>query len=122
MMTRAAFGKAIPVLASLDMKRTLSFYESILGFETRHFENESYGIAVRGDTELHFWACDDRKIAENTSCYLRVPDIHAVHRELSAKLPKLGQVVQTAWGMDELYILDPDGNLIKFGQERLAAK
>ena len=123
-MTRATFGKAIPVLASLDMVRTLSFYESVLGFKTHHFQDSSssYGIAVRDDTELHFWACDDKKIAENTSCYLRVLDVHAVHRELSAKLPTLGNVVRTDWGMDELYVIDPDGNLLKFGQERPASE
>lgn len=120
-MNQAIFGKAIPVLASLNMVRTLAFYESVLGFKTHEFQGNGYGIAVRGDTELHFWACDDKKIAENTSCYLRVPDIEAVHRELSAKLPSLGEVVHTAWGMDELYVLDPDGNLIKFGQERPAS-
>ena len=26
-------------------------------------------------------------------------------------------VVRTAWGMDELCVIDPDGNLLKFGQE-----
>lgn len=120
-MSQANFGKAIPVLASLDLTRTLDFYRSTLGFKTHHFEEAFYGIAVRGDTELHFWHCDDRKIAENTSCYLRVPDIQAVYCELREKLPALGEVVHTAWGMDELYVMDPDGNLIKFGQERAAS-
>jgi len=118
MTPSASFGKSIPVLASLDMARTLSFYRNVLGFTVSHFENAGYGIAVRGDTEIHFWACADRNIAENTSCYLRVPDIRAVHRELSATLPDLGDIVHTDWGMDELYVIDPDGNLIKFGQER----
>lgn len=120
-MTPASFGKSIPVLASLDMARTLAFYESILGFKVFEFQGHGYGIAVRGDTEIHFWRCDDRKIAENTSCYLRVPDIVAVHAELKPRLPQLGDIVHTDWGMDELYVLDPDGNLIKFGQERADA-
>ena len=119
-MTQPSFGKAIPVLASLNMKGTLDFYEKVLGFRTQHFEGFSYGMAVRGDTELHFWACDDKHIAENTSCYLRVDDVAAVHRELSPKLPALQGVVRTAWGMDELNVIDPDGNLIKFGQESSA--
>ena len=119
-MTLPSFGKAIPVLASLDMKRTLDFYENVLGFRTHHVEGFSYGMAVRGDTEIHFWACNEKHIAENTSCYLRVEDIAAVHRELSPKLPALQAVARTAWGMDELYVIDPDGNLIKFGQESLA--
>lgn len=116
-MVSTNFGKAIPVLASLDMERTLLFYKSVLGFKTAQI-GDSYGIAARGETELHFWKCSDKNIAENTSCYLRVSDIKAVHSELSTKLSSLGNIVNTEWGMDELYIFDPDGNLIKFGQER----
>lgn len=119
-MNQATFGKAIPVLASLDMTCTLDFYRDVLGFRTKNIEGFSYGMAVRGDTELHFWSCNDKHIAENTSCYIRVQDIGAVHRELSPKLPSLQAVVRTAWGMDELYVIDPDGNLIKFGQESSA--
>ena len=115
-MTSANFGKAIPVLASLDMARTLAFYADVLGFTTHPVAGHTYGIAVRGEVELHFWDCADRLIAENTSCYLRVDDLAAVHQELSLKLPDLAPVVRTGWGMDELYVIDLDGNLIKFGQ------
>ena len=120
-MQAFTLGKAIPVLASLDMARTLRFYRETLGFSTRQFEAEGYGIAQRGDTELHFWACSEKHIAENTSCYIRVADIEAVHRELSAELPALAAVAHTAWGMDEFYVIDPDGNLLKFGQDSNAA-
>ncbi|KRC12393.1 hypothetical protein ASE11_00315 [Hydrogenophaga sp. Root209] len=96
------------------------FYGNVLGFRTQHFEGLSYGIAVRGETALYFWACNDKHIAENTSCYIRVQDIRGMLRELSPKLPSLQAVVRTAWGMDELYVIDPDGNLIKFGQESSA--
>lgn len=116
-MHPSTLGKAIPVLASLDMLRTLEFYRETLGFKTQHFAAANYGIALRGDTELHFWACTEKHIAENTSCYIRVADIQAVHREFSARLPMLSPVVHTAWGMDELYVIDPDGNLLKFGQD-----
>lgn len=111
------FVKAIPILASLNIERSLKFFNEVLGFKTKHFEGFSYGMAARGDTEIHFWACDEKHIAENTSCYIRVADINALHAELSAKLPTLQGVTTTAWGMAELYVFDPDGNLIKFGQE-----
>ena len=28
----------------------------------------------------------------------------------------VGEVVETSWGMDELYVWDPSGSLVKFGQ------
>ena len=42
-------------------------------------------------------------------------DIHALQADL-AKRTKVGGVVKTPWGMDELYVYDPSGNLVKFGQ------
>lgn len=35
---------------------------------------------------------------------------------LRAMLPALQDVTRAAWDMAELYVIDPDGNLIKFGQ------
>ncbi|MDP9649632.1 bleomycin resistance protein [Paraburkholderia caledonica] len=112
----STFGKAIPVLASLNIPRTLKFFDEVLGFKTRHQEDFSYGMAARGQVEIHFWLCDDKHIAENTSCYVRVDDIESLHAEVKRKLPALGDITRTAWGMAELYVMDPDGNLIKFGQ------
>ncbi|EJN07939.1 VOC family protein [Herbaspirillum sp. YR522] len=119
-MNTPLFGQAIPVLASLDLPRTLAFYQDTLGFKVRHIDQAGYGIARRDGTELHFWKCDERHIAENTSCYLRVGNIAAVHAELRQRIASLGAVVHTDWGMDELYVIDPDGNLLEFGQERHA--
>lgn len=110
------FGKAIPVLASLDITRTLTFFEKILKFETHPFENPAYGIARRGEVEIHFWKCEDKYISDNTSCYVHVDDVYGLYKELKPMLPTLNNVIETAWGMAELYVIDPDGNLLKFGQ------
>jgi hypothetical protein len=59
-----AFGKAIPVLASLNIPRTLQFFAEVLGFETRHLTDFSYGMAARGQVEIHFWLCDEKHIAK----------------------------------------------------------
>jgi hypothetical protein len=48
---------------------------------------------------------------------VRVDDVYALHGELkSKKIPAFERVFQREWGMAELYVFDPDGNLIKFGQ------
>ena len=64
--------------------------------------------------EIHFWLCTDTYIAENT-CYVRVNDIHALRAEFAESVD-VGEVVETPWGMDELYVYDPGGSLVKFGQ------
>ena len=107
------FDRAIPLLASLDIAASLDYFNK-LGFETHNF-GDSYGIAVREHIEIHFWLCTDKNVAENTSCYVRVNDIHALRADL-AKRADVGEVVETSWGMDELYVWDPTGSLVKFGQ------
>ena len=72
------FDRAMPVLASLDIAASLDFFHK-LGFETHDFGDSDYGIAIREHIEIHFWLCTDRHIAENTSCYVRMNDIHALH-------------------------------------------
>ena len=46
---------------------------------------------------------------------MRVHDIRALRADF-AKHIDVGGVVETPWGMDELYVWDPSGNLVKFGQ------
>ena len=108
------FDRAMPVLASLDIAASLDFFHK-LGFETHDFGDSDYGIAIREHIEIHFWLCTDRHIAENTSCYVRMNDIHALHADL-AKRMDVGKVVETSWDMDELHVYDPSGSLVKFGQ------
>ena len=108
------FDRAIPVLASLDIAASLDFFRK-LGFETHDFGDHAYGIAVREHIEIHVWLCTDRHVAENTSCYVRVNDIRALRAEFAGRID-VGPVVETPWGMDELYVHDPSGSLVKFGQ------
>ena len=107
------FDRSIPILASLDIAASLAFFNR-LGFETHAF-GDNYGIAVREHVEIHFLYCADKHVAENTSCYVRVNDIHALRADL-ARRTDVGEVVETSWGMDELYVWDPSGSLVKFGQ------
>ena len=45
----------------------------------------------------------------------RLHDIHALHADF-AKRFDVGEIVETPLGMDELYVFDPSGSLVKFGQ------
>ena len=108
------FDRAIPVLASLEILTSLDFFHN-LGFETHNLGDHNYGIAIREHIKIHFWLCTDRHIAENTSCYIRVNDFHALYADLTKRFD-VGEIVETPWGMDELYVFDPSGNLVKFGQ------
>tara|TARA_R110001599_G_scaffold53089_1_gene148500 strand:+ start:612 stop:1187 length:576 start_codon:yes stop_codon:yes gene_type:complete len=107
---------ATPVLASLDIKRSVGFFCSKLGFTKIHEDQGTYGIVSSGSVSIHFWACADRKIAEATGCRVGVRGIE----QLYAQCAKDGIVHPKAplkkapWGNHEFAILDPDGNLVTF--------
>lgn len=109
---------ATPVLASLDIPRSVDFFCTKLGFSPVHAEPGVYGIVTRDGVQIHFWACVDRAIAEATSCRVRVRGIDSLY----AAVEPLGIVHPRAplaakpWGTREFGILDPDGNLITFAQ------
>ncbi len=73
---------AVPILPAHDLDEAVAFYRR-LGFRPagRHPE---YALLRRDAAELHLWLCADRRIAENTACYLRVDGLDALHRELAA--------------------------------------
>jgi catechol 2,3-dioxygenase-like lactoylglutathione lyase family enzyme len=107
----------IPVLASLDLKETLDFYTIQLGFRIRG-QFEDYAIVSRDDAEIHFWKCEDRHIAENTSCYVRASSIQTLYEEFTRRGLTIKEPVIQPWGMKELCVIDPHGNLLKFGESQ----
>ena len=104
----------VPVLASLNLAETLRFYTARLGFAAL-LEMDNYLILQRDGCELHFWPCNDRHIAENTSCYVR-GDTAALHADFTARGLQLAPPIVQPWGMKEMFVIDPHGNLLKFGE------
>jgi hypothetical protein len=112
------FLSAVPVLASLDLERSLAFYEQKLGFQRRALF-AAYAVLARDGVEVHLWKCDDRHIAENTSCRLNVKGIDDLYTECLQKLivhPN-APLTDQPWGLREFGIVDLDGNLIKFAED-----
>lgn len=107
---------AIPVLASLDLKETSQYYQAYLGFNVEVI-GDNYAIATYAGLEIHFWACNERHISENTSCYVRVKNVDDYWRRFCDAGLKIDTPSDRPWGMRELYVIDPHGNLIKFGQK-----
>lgn len=113
-MAMAVIQSTIPVLASLDIAQSRQFYTEQMGFACLQ-QAPDYLIMARDGCELHFWLCNDRTMAENTSCYVR-GDTAALHADFTQRGLLLAAPVVCAWGMKELYVIDPHGNLLKFGE------
>ena len=119
-------GVAIPILPARDLDVTRAFYER-LGFRAAGWwpnEFGGYAILVRGDLTMHFFAFRDISPAQNyAQCYWRVKDVDALYAEYhaaglsSSGTPRLIPVEDKPWGMREFAITDPNGNLVRVGQQ-----
>ena len=116
----------IPTLPARDLQATIAFY-GILGFQPvfQIPEPEGYVILRREDgLELHFFSWSGLEPSSNyAGCYIRVSDVDAVYRSFAAAqraargIPSLGGIEPKFWKMREFRLVDPDGNLLRVGEE-----
>ncbi|PZR24273.1 MAG: hypothetical protein DI539_00955 [Flavobacterium psychrophilum] len=103
-------------LPCLDFEAAKHFYVDILDCILVG-EFEDLLIFLMDDIEFHLWRCDDKNIPENSSIYLRVNAIDQLFEYYQKRLLGEVQIYDRPWGMREFYIIDPSGNLLKFGQK-----
>lgn len=115
---------AIPTLPARNLQETFEFYQR-LGFQncSDPAYSDHYLILRRGELEIHFFPLAEIDPAQSyAGCYLRVGQVAALFQEISAQslpsdgIPRLGQLETKPWGMQEFYIIDPSGNLLRIGQ------
>lgn len=110
------FVDATPVLASLNIQRSVDFFVSKLGFTEVYAEQGQYGIVRNGSVGINFWACSDPSIPKATSCRVQVRAIQQLHehcRSVGIVHPN-APLEAKPWGNNEFAILDPDSNLVTF--------
>jgi catechol 2,3-dioxygenase-like lactoylglutathione lyase family enzyme len=119
----AMLEKLSPILPARDMANAEAFWRR-LGFETVYLDPAEYLLMKREGAEVHFFADPSLDPALNDhGAYLRPSDIRALHAEWAAlRLPESGipryvALEDKPWGMAELAVIDPDGNLVRAGQE-----
>jgi hypothetical protein len=116
MNSEIGFIAAVPVLASLDIERSVAFFASKLDFTIVYAQPGGYGIVARGAVHIHFWNCEDRRIAEATGCRIQIQQIDALYARCVDEgiVHPNGALKTTQWGNQEFAILDPDSNLVTF--------
>ncbi|MDB5918932.1 MAG: putative bleomycin resistance protein [Massilia sp.] len=110
------FLAAVPVLASLDIRRSVDFFASKLGFTVVYAVQDVYGIVSRGNVSIHFWACSDPQIPSATGCRVGVANIEALYARCSRQgiVHPNAALKTTEWGSREFAILEADNNLVTF--------
>ncbi|MEO7177071.1 MAG: hypothetical protein ABIV51_14180 [Saprospiraceae bacterium] len=74
----------------------------------------------RDGADLHLWYCDDPEVPESTGCYFRVNDVQKLYLEFVVQelVHPNGHLEDKPWGMREFAVLDDNGNLLRFGEEK----
>ena len=122
-MTAITLGSAIPQLPSGNIEVTEAFFVEKLGFEIgARYPEHKFLVVRRGKAEIHFWQAPDeesaRKIAGDSSCYIRVENIQPLYEELRQRGASFRYgLEQKPWGMNEMQVDDPFGNAIRFGEQ-----
>ena len=116
---------AIPVLHVTSAARAEAFYCGRLGFERRFVyrpdpsrEDPAYLGVSRDGAALHLSSFSGDGVA-GAAVYLVVDDVDTLHAELAERGVEVGlEPTDQSWGNREMYVADPDGNSVRFAQER----
>ena len=110
-----------PKLPMRDKAVTKDYYLNKLGFKTSG-ENDfdGYLIVHRDNIEIHFFAFKDLDPEENYGqVYIRTNEIDKLYQTLldsKVSIHPNGHLENKFWGQREFSLLDPDKNLLTFGQ------
>lgn len=101
------------ILRPADPDAALAFYRDVLGLAI-HREFPGGTVFFLGNGLLEVSGKTDGSSSENgLQLWLQVRDLDDAHRELvAAGVPILREPRREPWGLDEMWVADPDGTRI----------
>ncbi|MBL7999010.1 MAG: VOC family protein [Candidatus Kapabacteria bacterium] len=110
-----------PKLPMRDKESTYDFYVRLLGFEVfGTFEYPEYLMVSKDKIQIHFFEHKELDPSSNDGqVYIRTTDIHELYQSMIEKgvvIHPNGDIAVKPWGQCEFSILDPDANLLTFGE------
>lgn len=110
-----------PKLPMRDKAKTKNYYVNTLGFQV--FGNndfDGYLMVHKDNIQIHFFHFKNLDPKENYGqVYIRTKDIEKLYQTLldnKVKIHPNGQLETKPWGQREFALLDPDNNLLTFGE------
>lgn len=110
-----------PKLPMRNKSVTREFYINLLGFnEFGSADFDGYLMMEKDQIQIHFFEFKDLDPKENYGqVYIRIDNIDDFYQSLLANKTNIhpnGPLEIKPWGQKEFSILDPDSNLLTFGQ------
>jgi catechol 2,3-dioxygenase-like lactoylglutathione lyase family enzyme len=111
----------VPKIPMRDKSLTREFYLTQLGFKEIDTEDfEGYLMIKKDNIEIHFFEFKGLNPKENYGqVYIRTNDIETLYQSMLDKnnsIHPAGYLQVKPWGQKEFAMLDPDNNLLTFGQ------
>ena len=110
-----------PKLPMRNKSITRAYYVNQLGFKyVGSDEFEVYLIVEKDNVQLHFFEFKELDPTQNYGqVYIRTDDIDGLYQSLidhKTGIHPNGHLATKPWGQREFSLLDPDNNLLTFGQ------
>lgn len=110
-----------PKLPMRNKQMTREFYTKQLGFkEFGRADFDGYLMVEKDQIQIHFFEFKDLEPTQNYGqVYIRTDHIEELYQfflENKTEIHPNGKLEIKAWGQKEFSILDPDFNLLTFGQ------
>ena len=109
--------RAVPILYSADVLKSISYYVEKLGFDN-HWEwgnPPTFGGVSRDEVEIYF--CEKCQGHPGTWLSIFVDNVDEFRDEARRKGAKiLLEPEDKEWNVREMLVEDPDGHRIRFGQ------
>jgi hypothetical protein len=109
-----------PKLPMRNKTVTQDFYINKLGFEQYGGDFPDYLMVQKDDIQIHFFKFKELDPKENYGqVYIRTDEIDALYQSFQDNQVSIhpnGNLQNKPWGQKEFSILDPDNNLLTFGQ------
>lgn len=113
-----------PKLPMRDKTATRDFYINQLGFqEFGNADYDGYLMVQKDSIQIHFFEFKELDPSNNYGqAYIRTDDIGGYYQSLldnKTNIHPNGHLQIKPWGQKEFALLDPDNNLLTFGQSTL---
>jgi hypothetical protein len=110
-----------PKLPMRNINNTQNYYVNNLGFEVfGNHQSTDYLMLQKDNIQIHFFEHNTLNPLENYGqVYIRVKDIDGLYQSLLDKQVAIhpnGHLAAKPWGQKEFSLLDPDHNLLTFGE------
>ena len=108
-----------PKLPMCNKSATRHYYVNQLGFQEIG-DYEGYLMVLKDNIEIHFFEFKELDPKENYGMvYIRTDNIDDLYKSMLGNKIKIhpnGPLENKPWGQREFALLDPDNNLLTFGQ------